>query len=133
MTVKSEEDVVKLQISINDAIFMEVFESQANLSSVKSGKVLAKFTATSGEGFLLSTLRSELSTLDMKHQVTTANVLHHEIDSRLCLETGVEVGQERMSFAIGNQEDPLLGPNAFHFVVFNNEFLLEHLDGVEFP
>lgn len=49
VTVKSEKNVVELQVSIYDTVFVEIFESQADLSSVKSGELSAKFTVVSGE------------------------------------------------------------------------------------
>jgi hypothetical protein len=36
-----------------------------------------------------------------------------------------------MSLLVCDQEDSLLGPRALHFVVLNDEFLLQHLDGVQ--
>lgn len=49
VTVKSEENVVEFQVSIYDTVFVEIFESQADLSSVESGELSAKFTVFSGE------------------------------------------------------------------------------------
>jgi hypothetical protein len=36
MTIKSEENVIEFKISIDDAVFVEIFQRQANLCSVKS-------------------------------------------------------------------------------------------------
>lgn len=36
-----------------------------------------------------------------------------------------------MLLFVGSQEDPLLRARAFNFVVFNNKFLLQHLDGIK--
>lgn len=41
VTVKSEENVVELQVSIYDTVFVEILESQADLSSVESGYLSA--------------------------------------------------------------------------------------------
>lgn len=49
VTVKSEKNVVELQVSINDTVFVEIFESQADLSRVESGELSAKFMVSSGE------------------------------------------------------------------------------------
>ena len=67
----------------------------------------------------------------MQHKITTADILHHKVDSSFRLEACMEVGQERMTFPVSNQEDTLLGTNAFHLIVFNNEFLLEDLDCIK--
>ena len=45
----------------------------------------------------------------------------------------MEVRQEWVPLAVGDKEDTLLGPDAFYFIVLNNELLLKNLDGVEFP
>lgn len=39
VTVKGEENVVELQVSIYDAVLVEIFESQADLSSIESGQL----------------------------------------------------------------------------------------------
>lgn len=49
VTVKSEENVVELQVSVYDTVFVEIFESQADLSSVEPGELSAKFTISSDE------------------------------------------------------------------------------------
>lgn len=64
----------------------------------------------------------------MQHQIASTNVLHDEVNAGLGLETGVKVCQEGMSFPVGNQEDALLGPNTFNFVVLNDKLLLQDLD-----
>lgn len=58
--------------------------------------------------YVLGPLRRELSALNVQHQITTANVLHDEVDSRFRLKTGVEVQQERMAFLVSNKKYPLL-------------------------
>lgn len=67
----------------------------------------------------------------MQHQITTANILHDEVDASLCLETGVQIEQERVSLLVCNQEHSLLGACALDFIVLNNELLLQDLDGVQ--
>lgn len=49
VTVKSEENVVELQVSIYNTVFVEIFESQADLGSIESGELSAKSTAFSVE------------------------------------------------------------------------------------
>lgn len=36
MTIEGEKNIVKLEITVDHAVFMEVLESQAHLGSVKS-------------------------------------------------------------------------------------------------
>jgi hypothetical protein len=42
VTVKSKENVVELQVSINNTVFVEVFESQADLGRIEPADVSAK-------------------------------------------------------------------------------------------
>ena len=93
---------------------MEVLQSQTNLSSVE-----------------LRPLCSELTPLDVQHQITTTDILHDKVYSCLSLETCVEIQQEWMPLLVGDKEDSLFRSRAFDFVVLDDEFLLEHLDGVK--
>jgi hypothetical protein len=36
MSIQCEQDVVKFQISVNDAVLVEIFQSQTNLGGVES-------------------------------------------------------------------------------------------------
>ncbi len=67
----------------------------------------------------------------MQHQISTADILHDEIHARLCLETRMQIQQERMSLLVGDQEHPLLRSRALHFIVLDDKLLLEHLDRVQ--
>lgn len=111
MSIKSEHYVVELQITVHNAIFVEILESQADFGGVE-----------------LSSLCAKLSALDVKHQITTADILHDKVDTSFCLEARMQGGQERMTLAIGNQEDSLLRAHTLHFLVLNNKLLLQHLD-----
>lgn len=82
---------------------------------------------------LLRTLSAELASLDMPHKITTADVLHHEVHSCLCLETSMQICQKWMSLPVCDKEDPLLGPSALDLVILNDELLLENLDSVKSP
>jgi|SRR5690242_11178 len=81
--------------------------------------------------YLLCSLGTELSSLDMQHQVSTADVLHDEVDSSFRLEAGMKVEQEGVPLFVGNQEHPLLRACAFNFVILDDELLLQHLNGVQ--
>ena len=45
----------------------------------------------------------------------------------------MQVGQEGMTFPVGNQEHSLLRSNTFHFIVLNDKLFLENLDGEQSP
>lgn len=81
--------------------------------------------------YLLRTLSAKLATLNVPHQITTTDVLHDEIHSRLGLETSMQVRQERMAFPVGDQEYSLLRACALDLVVLNDELLLQDLDGIQ--
>lgn len=82
------------------------------------------------QGNILGSLGSKLTSLNVQHEITTANVLHDEIHSRLCLETGVQIKQEGMPLLISNQEYSLFGPRALHFVIFYDKLLFQNLDSI---
>lgn len=42
VSIKSKHDVVKLQITVDDAIFVEILEGKADFGSVESGKHISK-------------------------------------------------------------------------------------------
>ena len=115
MSIKSEENIVKLQIAIDDTVFVEILQCQAHLRGVK-----------------LCSLRAKLSPLDMKHKVASADVLHNKINPGLGLEASVQIEEERMALFVGDKEHPLFGTSAFDFVILDDELLLEHFDGVQF-
>ena len=56
--------------------------------------------------------QGELFALDVQHEITSADVLHDEVDTRLGLETRMETEQEGVSLSGSSQEYPLLRPRA---------------------
>lgn len=80
--------------------------------------------------YLLRPLGSKLSTLNMQHEVASADIFHHEIHPCLGLEAGMKVQEEWMPLFISNQKHPLFRFGAFNFVVLDDEFLFEHFDGI---
>jgi hypothetical protein len=112
--IKRQENVVQFQVTVDDAVLVEVLQSQTHLGSVK-----------------LRSLGAKLSALDVQHEITTADVLHDEVHPGLRLETGVEIEQERVAFLVRDEEHPLLGPYALYLVIFYDEFLLENFDRVQ--
>lgn len=112
VAIKCQKDVIKLQITIDDIIVVEIFQSQANFSGVELGPPQA-----------------ELIALNMKHEVTTTDVFHHEVNTGFSLEAGMEIRQEWMPLLVGDQENSFLGFHAFNFVILNDEFFFQHFDG----
>lgn len=91
MSVQGEENVVQLQIPIYDSILVKVLQSEAYLCGVESGKPVS---SNSREGtttilHLLGSLSAKLAALDVQHEIASADVLHHKVHSRLCLEAGM--------------------------------------------
>lgn len=98
---------------------------------------------------LLCSSFRELTTLNVPHQITTTDIFHHKIDSGLCLESGMKIDQEWMSFTISGLEHTSLGTNTrlsgvkdtshfcissilpFNFIIINDKSLLQHLDGIQ--
>jgi len=80
-----------LDSPVDDALRVEVLEREQNLGGVELG-------LTEGELF----------PLDVKHEISSRDVLHHEVDSRLGLETRVKVEEERMLPFGGGEEDSFL-------------------------
>ena len=80
---------------------------------------------------ILCALGTELPPLDVQHQITTTDVLHDEVYSSLGLETSVKVEQEGVPLLVRDQENSLLRTRALHFVVLDDELLLQNLDGVQ--
>lgn len=67
----------------------------------------------------------------MQHEITTTDILHDEIDASFSLETSVQVEKEWVTFLVCDQENSLLGLGTLHFIVLDNELLLQHLDGIQ--
>ena len=114
VTVECEENVVEFQITVDDTVFVEVLQGKADLGGVE-----------------LCALGTELASLNVQHQITTRHVLHDKVDAGLGLETGVQVCQEGVLLFVGNEEHALLRSSRLNFVVLDDEFFLEDLDGVQ--
>jgi hypothetical protein len=82
-------------------------------------------------GYVLCSLGTELASLNVQHEIPTADIFHDEIYSGFCLETGMQVEQERMALLVRNEEHPLLRPCTLHLVVLDDEFLLQDFDSIE--
>jgi hypothetical protein len=81
--------------------------------------------------YLLGTLSTKCTPLDMQHQISTTNVLHNKVHTSLCLETRMQAEQEGMSLLVRNQENSLLRARTLNLVILNDKLLLQHFDGVQ--
>lgn len=106
MSVQSQENIVKLQVTVDNTVLVEILERQTDFSGVES-VIVSSIPHNIKTQDLLSALGAELAALNVQHQVTTTDILHDEVDSGLSLETSMKVGQERMSLLVGDQEDTL--------------------------
>lgn len=113
MTIQSQKNIIEFQITINDSVLMEVLESQTDFCCIESaGGILSQSLficwggISNGEDILCS-FQAELTALNMQHQITTTDVLHDEVYTGFCLETGMQVEEEWVAFLVGNQEDTL--------------------------
>lgn len=129
MTIKSKENIIQLQVTVYDAVFVEILECKTNLGSVEPVPCLVWFDKFTGL-YLLGTLCTKLTSLDVQHQISTTNIFHDKVDSRLRLETGMQIQQEWMTLLVRNQEHPLFGSRTLDFVILNDELLLQNFDGV---
>ena len=84
------------------------------------------------EVHLLGAFTSKLAALNVQHQITSTDVFHDKVDTRLRLKAGMEIQQEGVSLFVGDQENSLLGFGTLDLVVFNDEFLFQNLDGIQF-
>lgn len=114
VTIKGQEDVVQFQITVNDTMLVEVLQCQTDLGSVE-----------------LRSLQSELTTLDVKHEITAGDILHDKVDPCLGLETGVQVEEERMALLVGNEEHSFLRLGRLDLIILDDEFLLQHFDSIQ--
>ena len=132
VTIQGEKNVIQLQVTVDDTVLVEILESQTDFRGVEpiNGSAPIPFTNCC-MGNVLCALQTKLASLNVQHQITTTDVLHDEVHTGLCLETGVKVQQEGVTFLVSNQENALLRLGALHFVILDNKFLLQHLDGVE--
>ena len=131
MSVKREENVIELKITVYDTVFVKVLERKADLRGIEPTNLLASLRLIYDLCYSLCSLCAKLSPLNVQHQITTTNILHDEVNSRLSLEAGMKVEQERMAFLVCNQENALLGFGTFDFIILDNEFLLQYLNRVE--
>jgi len=60
-------------------------------------------------GIVLGLSEGELLLLDMKHEISSRNILHDKVDSGLCLETRMYTDEERVSLLCRSLEYSLFG------------------------
>lgn len=106
MAVKGEKDVVELQVTVDDTVLVEILERETDLGSVEPGQVSGDTEDLKNPNILCS-LGTELATLNVKHQVTTTDILHDEVNTGFRLETCVQVQQEGVSLLVCDQKHTL--------------------------
>ena len=131
MSIECQHDIVELKISVDDAILVKVLESQAHFSSVESVITSVSTVLSFVDIDLLRPLCAKLSSLDMQHEITTTNVLHHKVDPGFRLETRVKTQKKRMLFLVRDEKNSLFRTSALYFVVLDDEFFLQNFDGVQ--
>ena len=109
-----EQHVVQLQVAVDDAPRVQEAQGDRDLGRVEASVVL-------GQAALA---------LHVVHQVTAAQVLDHEEETRVGLEAGVQAHQERMIG--GLLEHVLLGLHPVDVLVVVDDRLLDHLHRVAF-
>lgn len=86
---------------------------------------------TSQRDYLLCSLGSKLTTLNVQHEVATTDILHDKVDPRLGLKTSMKVEQEWVAGLISDDEDISFRSCTLHFVVFDNKLFLQYFDSVQ--
>jgi hypothetical protein len=66
MPIKRQENVVELQITVDDAVLVEVFQRKANLSGINSYPVSTLLHSEYRE-YLLSSFGAEVTSLNVQH------------------------------------------------------------------
>lgn len=87
--------VKKLHLPVHNVVLVEVLQCQQNFTAVEFGTTLAE----------------TLVILDVHHQISSTNVLHHKVDASVRLEARVQSSEEGVAIFVGHLEDSLLGPS----------------------
>ena len=77
MPVESEENVVKLQIPVDDAVFVKVLESKTNLGRVESGGIISDKPRNQIRSWQADVSRTELSSTQTALFEYAASSLRH--------------------------------------------------------
>lgn len=113
MALKVQQHVVELEISVDDALFVQEDETWPDLGRVELGPGLGEAAAV----------------LYVEHEITAVQVLHHEEQMGLGLEGAEQVAEVGMSS--GQSQDFALDQRALDVVVLQHHVLLQALDGVD--
>jgi hypothetical protein len=107
-----DENIVKLQVAVQNAVLVQILQSHAHFRGVESGLLHTKWTA-----------------LEVLHEITPTDVLADKVEMGIGLEAGVELDQEGMWFAVNRLKHSLLGPYEVPFIVFDDGLFLQDLNG----
>lgn len=80
-------------LPIDNVVLVKVLQGQKNLAAIKLGAVVSE----------------ALVLLNVHHQVSSTDILHHKVEASVCLEARVERRQEWMAFLVGHLVYSLLG------------------------
>jgi len=113
MAFEIEQNVVQFEIAVNDALLVQEIQSGPDLGGVKTG---ARF----GKSARL---------LDVKHQIASVQVFHHEKEMRLGLEGAEQMAEVRVPRR--QSENFPLDQRALDVVVLENDVLLQAFHRVD--
>mmetsp|Transcript_9518 Transcript_9518/g.15582 ORF Transcript_9518/g.15582 Transcript_9518/m.15582 type:complete len:287 (+) Transcript_9518:501-1361(+) len=112
VAIVREEQVLRLQITIEDTAVVEVLETKDDFGTVEASTLLAE----------------TLVALEVVEKLTTVDVVHDEEELVGGLERVVEVDEEGVAELLQNA---LLGARVLEFVSLDNRLLVEDLHGVD--
>jgi len=90
VAIESQHNIVKLQITVDDAVLVEILQGQTDFCGIKSAMQSAICTESQMLVDLLCPLSAELSSLNVQHQISTTDILHDEVDSCFRLEASMK-------------------------------------------
>mmetsp|Transcript_46424 Transcript_46424/g.61484 ORF Transcript_46424/g.61484 Transcript_46424/m.61484 type:complete len:245 (+) Transcript_46424:821-1555(+) len=112
VAIFANEHILRLQITINNALLMQMRKCESNLSCEELSLVLRE--------------HSHLN--EMAEELTTLDKLHEEVDTVLVLEDILHVDEEGV---VDLTQDVFLELDVFHLLVLQNDILPDDLHGVE--
>lgn len=115
MSVGIEKDVLRFEISVHDAVVVEMLKRENKLGDVELGAVLLEFA------FLLK----------MPEELTTGHVVGDEVEIRRRLEGELEPHDEGRVRRRCPHKDIALSYRVCNFLLLDNDLLGQHLHGVD--
>lgn len=113
MPILSQQDILRLDIPINDAILMQIRQSQENLDDIKPRDVLTQSSVS----------------LDQAKQLSSWAILYHKDEELLSFKRKLHLNKERMG---GFFHDVSLIHYDVFLLIFDDDVLVDYLHCVEF-